>query len=695
MDDAESIVIKELYDSVAGPNSASYEVFRKKLHRLLQGNVRTTNKLLRNAGVEVPRPKEPSREFVGYDGEGWDGKYTLLANSLGEYIANPDGLSTTECLEFLVGKYDQPMYRVWFGFSYDVNNILRDLSDDEMNLILRGRSVIYNGYRVSYKAGKVLTVNGYNFYDVFGFFQTSFLNVVRTMLGPDRVTESLREGKQGRGSFDTWDMEKIIKYNEEELALLVEIMEKLKRAFLAIDVDLRQWYGPGAVAKYWFKKHNVLPIEKHTSGSIMALNDAYYGGRFEQVVLGKVKNVYEYDIHSAYPSVMVDMPNFRSWRHVHDFADDPYSIWHVTFDLRDNQRLAPKYSTSPKPHSFLPLPVRARDGTICFPMVGKGWYWYPEIKVLLDYFPDAKLTVHEGYRANTEGRPFAWVKEYYDYRRQLKAEGNLSQYCIKVGLNSLYGKTAQRSSKSPYFSLAWAGYITASARAKLARAAYEADSEHILGFATDALFSDKPLNLPLSDELGDWEESHFKSAIFFQSGIYRLETFDGTIEDRYRGAPNRRGIDTIIDQLQKHPNKYPVVRIRRFISNALAINAKDVYGPLRLKFVDVAQKLALDATYKRHYEGFTVGYKDGAIRIQDFSRLLKHKITSTPKVFVDDDHWLLSYEYLWDGMPLKGIESNPPPMKDANTQRLLEEAELLALEESSDDAVAVVEDEML
>jgi len=68
--EAENLSIKELYDKVADGDSASYDVFRKKLHRLLSGNTRTTNRTLRNAGVEVKRkyPKAPSRDFVAYDG---------------------------------------------------------------------------------------------------------------------------------------------------------------------------------------------------------------------------------------------------------------------------------------------------------------------------------------------------------------------------------------------------------------------------------------------------------------------------------------------------------------------------------------------------------------------------------------------------------------------------------------------------
>ena len=702
-DEAEFKSIKDLYEAVADENSVSYNAFLDKLKRLESGNKRTSNRVSRNLGVEPARTKDvtPTRAFVAYDGEGWSDKYVLLANSDGGSISNPEGLSTLDCLEFLAAPFDKPVKRIFFSFNYDVNHIIKDFSDEQIETLLRGRTVEFEGYRVSYIPGKILVVNGFRYYDMFSFFATSFINVVKKMLGPEYVTESLVEGKTNRSIFETWDLDKIIQYNNEELALMVQVANRLRAAFEEIGVKLTEWYGPGAVAKYWFKEHGILPDEKHTKGSLTALNSAYYGGRFEQLTLGKVMNVYEYDIHSAYPSAMVDMPYFTSWKRVPkgQFRDNPYSVWYISFDLRDSQYDQERVSSkTPHAPTFGPLPIRSNEGRICFPLVGKGWYWHDEVQVMLDFFPTAKVIYHEGYVANTEGRPFSWIRELYDFRRTLANSGNLAQYAIKVGLNSLYGKCAQRVGNNPYFSLAWAGYITASTRAKLARAGYENGSEHILGFATDALFADSKLKLATSDDLGSWEESSFRSAIFFQSGIYRLVREDGTIEDRYRGSPLRRGIDDIIDQLTRLPTRYPRVKIARFISHMLAIKAPKAYGPYRTKFIQVVHELALDAPYKRHYHDFIVGFDKNGIRV-NYAKLLKGPIRSTPKVFVGDNQGMLSNEYLWNHIRPTYIESQPPPMKDDNTQRLLDEAESLGLEEGYDtiskvETLPAVEDEM-
>src|SRR6185369_17022477 len=462
--------LKSLYDAIPDDgNKITYQAWLRTMHRLADGNVRTTRRVQRALNIEPPRNVRKQyylQTFIAYDGEGYNDKYVLLANSQGEKVVNSNGLSTAECLELLTKKYEFPVKRVWFSFSYDVNHILRDIPDDDLLPLMAGRRIDYQGHAISYVPGKILIIDHIKHYDAFSFFATSFLNVVKLMLGQEKVSKQLVEGKLARGTFENWDINDLIAYNDEELKLLVEIMEKLRDALVHINVKLTEWYGPGAIAKYWFKQYKVRPQPVPATEKLYrALQSAYYGGRFEQIQLGKFKNVYEYDIRSAYPAVMENMPYFVRWRGVDAYEKEAeYSIWFISFDFRPY--LAKGFKGA------LPLPIRSKEGHICFPAVGKGWYWHHEIKVAQEFFPDAPIVFHQGYIATARDTPFKWVKKFYDYRAQLKAKGSLSQYAIKVGLNSLYGKTAQTVGSNVYHSLAWAGYITSSTRVKIARASY-------------------------------------------------------------------------------------------------------------------------------------------------------------------------------------------------------------------------------
>lgn len=659
--------LKAWFETNRNNSSVSYDVWRKKVNRLVEGNVRTTLRVKRELGWK-PNDDKP---FVGYDGEGWGNKYTLLANSRGERIENQQGLSTLECLEFLTRKYDDNPYRIWFSADYDVNHILRDLPDDLLlRLPIAKRGVKWGDYRIAYIHRKILSVNGIRYYDMFAFFNSSFIKAIKMFLDLD--DELINEGKAARSDLSAWDFQNVIEYNNREVEYLAEIGNRFRNTLRKINIHLSQWYGPGAIAKYWFKQYNVEkqvpPADQRVNS---ALEYAYYGGRFEQIVLGTVSPVYEYDIHSAYPSVIASLPYLREWRHASHYQSTPFSIWRISFDLRGN---------NPEQHIYgiQPLPIRSKDGHISFPLVGQGWYWQKEIEEVFHHYPWAKVKVHEGYIASVDGLPFEWVKQLYEERLKLKQKGDLSEYAIKVGLNSLYGKTAQRVGSNPYFNLGWAGYITSSTRAKLVHYAHSRNAT-ILGFATDALFSNTRLpDLPISERLGEWEELPFTSGTFFESGIYRLRERSGEVLNRTRGLARADSLDEIETQLREHPYRHPRLHTPRFVTNALAIHAPNAYAKYRLQFLSMEYEMRLEAPFKRIYL-FPPAKRKSSEGFIDFGAILEKPIRSWSKVTMNST---------WDPMPfgeymMELLDANPATTPFTYPQRL-KNVVLQTLEETAD-----------
>jgi hypothetical protein len=109
----------------------------------------------------------------------------------------------------------------------------------------------------------------------------------------------------------------------------------------------------------------------------------------------------------------------------------------------------------------------------------------------------------------------------------MKARGDGAERAIKLELNSIYGKFAQRAGwfqegdRIPaYHQLEWAGYITSSTRAKLYQA-YRLRPGRIIAFETDAVFSVSPIEgLEIGTGLGEWKESVFDDLLYIQSGFY-------------------------------------------------------------------------------------------------------------------------------------------------------------------------------
>jgi hypothetical protein len=83
----------------------------------------------------------------------------------------------------------------------------------------------------------------------------------------------------------------------------------------------------------------------------------------------------------------------------------------------------------------------------------------------------ASVTIKEAFRyvKQCQCRTFDWVEPLYAYRRQLGSSGQ--GYPLKLAINSLYGKLAQRIGEPPWRNPLWAGLITARTRALLMDAA--------------------------------------------------------------------------------------------------------------------------------------------------------------------------------------------------------------------------------
>jgi hypothetical protein len=119
---------------------------------------------------------------------------------------------------------------------------------------------------------------------------------------------------------------------------------------------------------------------------------------------------------------------------------------------------------------------------------------------------------------------------------------DIAEKAIKLGLNAIYGKTAEGGHKygseaanvrlPKYQSYIHAGMITSLVRAKMLEAAMRHPRD-VIGFATDCIFSRIDLDLPLSEELGGWEKKEGYDALFIQPGVYLVHNEKGQIKTQH------------------------------------------------------------------------------------------------------------------------------------------------------------------
>lgn len=493
--------------------------------------------------------------FVAWDGEGYtceDGThvYNLLMNSAGGVLRCLDGISTEDAFNFILDESKRlpGSLHVCFASSYDINMMLRDVDEPHLRELQATGRADYGSITIEYIPRKYLYLHRYDpnnkwvenpktgkwqinyidrvvLWDVFGYFQQSFVEAIKSYLGSDwPLLALIAENKARRDVFRPDEIESIERYCSAELQSLVEIMNRLRDLMATADIQLSRWDGAGSIAGALLRRESVKTSLKPTDRRLeLPVRTAYAGGRIELVQYGVWDGpLYAYDINSAYPAEIVNLPDMQTgyWTR----ATDPYDRDWFSLSL-----VRYRFSMSPDNERWI-YPLFSRDmfGGICFPQTGYGWYWQPEVTQALEDGYGYEVEVVETWNYHDDGtKPMAFVRDLYDIRKKWKMEGNHAEMVLKLGINSLYGKMAQSAGYArngripPYHQLEWAGFVTSSARAKLYAAAKQA-RDAIVFLATDGILSTQALDLDIGDSLGQWSTKTHTEAITVQAGVYRL-----------------------------------------------------------------------------------------------------------------------------------------------------------------------------
>lgn len=489
------------------------------------------------------------RPFRVWDGEGItfpDGSHamTLLANSDGEYIERPEGLHTTEMLNFLIRKRSKA-YNVWFSFGYDVNQILREVPlgrpGDKHTLagLWKHGYTWWKGYRLRYLPRKFFGVTSRNgsFHssDTFGFFQTSFLKACKEW---HLDASAIKKGKESRSTFSQWTPAEILAYNFAELALLKELLERLRDSFVSVNLLPQSWHGPGAIASTWLKREHIhehyasYPAEMET-----AIMSGYFGGRIDCARIGEIQG-YLRDLASAYPAGLCEAPSLAPlvwYQEVFPTTVYPFALYRVRWKADAFRQ-------------WYPFPWRTKHGGVLFPPEGEGWVWGVELQAGMR-LQDMTITVLEGWVPQGEKVfPFrAGIQRDFEARRKKKEAKDPSHMAIRLGLNSLYGKLCQHiaegKDKPRWQNYLWAGFITAWTRAKVLHALAEVGDENLIAVMTDGILTRVPLRREFFKPapLGEWEDEHEGrpvTVLLTAPGMYAIFTEDGKQKViKQRGMP--------------------------------------------------------------------------------------------------------------------------------------------------------------
>jgi hypothetical protein len=613
----------------------------KPLHRPLGDPCQKCGK----AASVHPAVENPSREpyFIGIDGEGQgrlDHRYVMLAAADREckktwcIEAPEDGrLGTIECLDFILALPIANTKIFSFSFNYDLTKILTDVSDEvlyrlfrpelrarqheafgdpcrwcgkkpEEHIIVKNPLEALKGPRAEFWEGYYLNLQGTKFtvkredrkvvvWDLFKFFQAKFVGAIKDWkVGDETLWTRMSLMKDKRSEFDKESRDAVRAYCFEECKCMAELAHKLIDAHERAGLMLKTYYGAGSSGGAML---NVMGIKQKIKPSPPEMKDAvaraFFGGRFENSVIGKIEEPLDgWDISSAYPYHITFLPCLE------------HGFWKLTSresDLEQSRQALVRYSLEPlsdariNEMSWGPFPFRIVDGTSCYPAIsGGGWVWRDEFLQGRRLFPHVRFREAWVYDCQCECTPFAQIPLFYLERLRIGKEG--PGIVIKLGCNSCYGKLAQSVGNAQFNSWIWAGIITSGTRAQiLEMLGLHKDRANMLMVATDGIYTREKLVPPLPRDtgtyharnskgeccpLGGWEKKEAPRGVFFaRPGVYfpMQPTKDEIKEIRGRGV----GKGVVLDHWQEIVKAYErgdkmvrVTNVQRFCGAKTSIS---------------------------------------------------------------------------------------------------------------------------
>jgi hypothetical protein len=367
-------------------------------------------------------------------------------------------------------------------------------------------------------------------YDTQGFFQCSFVRALELwQIGAEHLPTIARM-KADRSVFAGLTDE-VRRYCAIECDLLAEMMEAFRSQCIAVGMIPATWNGAGKIASALLKEHNAMKasrLREITPPDVLLLaHAAYYGGRFETTRAGRLGPTWEHDICSAYPAAMLRLPCLEHGTWVKQSGKQLSKL--------NGELFVASVRFSHPPRQFLcGLPFRSKQGRLSWPREGNGVYWSSEIRSAERL--GATIEYKRGWRFVPQCQciPYEFVADLYEQR--LAIGKSVRGIPIKLGLNSIYGKKAQRIGRPTFANPIEAGLITALTRAKINDAIVAAgkpyigedgrerpgDPRRVVMIATDGVYTvEGPIAaLDLGGGLGQWEAKAFPSLFIVRPGLY-------------------------------------------------------------------------------------------------------------------------------------------------------------------------------
>ena len=524
-----------------------------------------------------------------------NGDITVLADNEGNYL-ELDDITPEKVIKFLFSKRYQGSWNFFYNVTFDAEVILK-IFGDLLYDYKRTRTLKfhYGDYTIDYIPAKKIAIRkGHHsvvFFDIAQYYHQSLDNAYRNNIGklPKWYTEAKKQRSHYTRKFYKKYPKKVRTYCIQDCIFTKELSQHWITNFHnAFSFYPQRFISSGYLAEKVLINNDIyIPLFKEIPFPVNDLAwKSYYGGRFEILKRGFIGTAHLYDINSAYPYAFANIPNITKgkWRKSKKVSDDALlGFFKIQCDIPDCKYIPP-------------FPFR-KNNRLLFPS-GK-FVTYCTLAELRACNDNLFYKVLESYQYfdDTPVYPYKQFVEFiYKKRMQFKNDDNPLQLPLKVILNSIYGKTAQRVGNriGNLFSPVIASTITGMTRTML----YEFVVQHgveddVVSFATDSIITTKKLGVN-STKLGGFAYENSGNDVYvLQNGIYR---FNKKWKKRGIGNLGNRQIEHL-DTMEKEGNLYQIMKVLRVnrLRTSILNNSIDQIG----KFKTVERQIDLNADRKR------------------------------------------------------------------------------------------------
>jgi hypothetical protein len=384
--------------------------------------------------MEADIQKFERKTFFAFDTETKNGKAFLISHSNQNITGSFEVKTKQDVIQFFQDCVNKKYGQVgWlYNIDYDVLALLKFFPEDDIKMIYI-QEITIEGFSILYFPKKFFQIRQgkkvVEFYDLYQFFHTSLDKASQNFIGEKKMKENISDMKNIYQEY-LKNRKKVKAYAEQDAKITYRLSEYFRTMLENFGIETNKYYSTGYLALKYLGIKKV-SYEKISGGDIAEfVAQSYFGGRVEMRGRGFFKETYLYDINSAYPYHIANLKriSLKSFdTNIDPSADYYFADVEVTY------------------HNDIvsPFPVR-RNNILIYPQGRiRGVFDSITLKSAMKF--GAKINkVHRCLNVYCDRQ-----KPFYDlvnvlYNKRIKTKKEDEKFVIKLILNSLYGKFAQR-----------------------------------------------------------------------------------------------------------------------------------------------------------------------------------------------------------------------------------------------------------